>query len=167
MAEPSSVSARHASPTPNGLRHRAPGRAATFAENGKPLSRRRDSLFSEGFSDTRRSFRSSTDDLFLPRLQDPEDYDRHPESSHWHSLPVLMALLPAAAGLFLNNGTAILTDIILLSIAAVFMNWALRLPWQVEIRVASDMADSVQGLVPCSPIISHARDPDTKQHLFH
>ena len=118
---------RHLSPPP-GLRHRPLTRAATFAEPS--LGRRRSSIFSESLSDAKRSFRSSTDDLLLPRASPANDTHDMDETSHWHSLPLGLALLPAAAGLFFKDGSAIITDVTLLIIAAIMMNWALRMPWE-------------------------------------
>jgi hypothetical protein len=40
-----------------------------------------------------------------------------------------LALLPAVGGLFFQNGSAVVTDITLLALAAIFLNWAVRLPW--------------------------------------
>ena len=51
------------------------------------------------------------------------------EPSHWHSVPLALALLPAAAGLFFEKGSIVITDITLLGLAAIFLNWSLRLPW--------------------------------------
>ncbi|ETN40646.1 uncharacterized protein HMPREF1541_04925 [Cyphellophora europaea CBS 101466] len=121
-------SSRHLSPPPAGLRQRPLQRAATFAE--PTLNRRRSSIFSESLSDAKRSIRSSTDDLFLPRATTTTDVHDNDESSHWHSLPLGLALFPAVGGLFFKDGSAIITDVTLLVIAAVFMNWALRMPWE-------------------------------------
>ena len=51
------------------------------------------------------------------------------EPSHWHSVPLALALLPALGGLFFEKGSTVITDITLLTLAAVFLNWSLRLPW--------------------------------------
>ena len=107
------------------LRLRPLGRASTFAELHSP---RRSSNFSDSVDDTRQSIRSSTDDLLLPRVQ-RAGLETHKESSHWHSAPLGLALLPAIGGLFFNDGSAVVTDLTLLGIAAVFLNWSVRLPW--------------------------------------
>ncbi|KAK5073656.1 hypothetical protein LTR64_007207 [Lithohypha guttulata] len=113
------------SPGP-GFRHRPLSRAATLAESAPRFSRRENSIASESLSDSRRSFKASTDDLFLPRATgEPETR----ESSNWHSIPLGLALLPAIGGLFFQNGSAFVTDLTLLGLAALFLNWALRLPW--------------------------------------
>ena len=85
-------------------------------------------MFSESLSDARRSLKSSTDDLLLPRVS-TSDQREADESSHWHSVPLGLALLPAVGGMVFTNGSAVITDITLLGLAAVFMNWSLRIPW--------------------------------------
>ncbi|KAL6250194.1 hypothetical protein RBB50_002495 [Rhinocladiella similis] len=115
--------------SPQGLRLRPLGRASTFAEDNSRLGRRSSSFISETLSETRRSLRSSTDDILLPRLKDGDDVVDHDENSHWQSLPLGLALLPAVGGLVFKNGSAVITDVTLLGLAAIFMNWALRSPW--------------------------------------
>lgn len=108
------------------LRHRPLGRASTFAADlGSP---RRSSNMSGSKDDARQSLLSSTDDLLLPRAE-KHGLDTHQESSHWHSAPLAMALLPAVGGLAFKNGSAVVTDLTLLGIAAVLLNWSVRLPW--------------------------------------
>lgn len=114
------------------LRQRPPSRSATFAETSPTGPKlRRSSTLSDSVSVARQSIHSSTDDLFLPRVAGvrkplkPESDDE----SLWHSLPLALALLPAVGGLFFQNGSAILTDLTLLVLAAVFLNWSVRLPW--------------------------------------
>lgn len=77
------------------------------------------------------------------------------EVSAWHSTPLAFALLPAIGGVFFKNGTAIMTDILLLALAAIFMNWSVRLPWdwyysaQAQLREAEPeeyaLADDVEA----------------------
>lgn len=86
-------------------------------------------MFSETFSDARKSLRSSTDDLLLPRVSHPGSHHDVEESSHWHSLPLGLALLPAIGGMIFKEGSAFITDVTLLALAAIFMNWGLRMPW--------------------------------------
>lgn len=47
-------------------------------------------------------------------------------------MPLALALLPALGGVLFQNGSAIVTDIILLGLAVVFLNWAVRVPWWVK-----------------------------------
>ncbi|KAI1613842.1 hypothetical protein EDD36DRAFT_208704 [Exophiala viscosa] len=136
---------RTISPSP-GLRQRAFGRTSTFAEENARQGRRSSSFLSESLSDTRKSLRSSTtvDDILLPRPRGADDLDDiHDESSHWQSLPLGLALLPAVGGLFFKNGSAIVTDVTLLGLAAIFMNWALRSPW--------DWYRAAQSQIPAEP----------------
>lgn len=130
MPDVAQSSRNTSSPAP-GLRQRPLGRATTFAEGSPRFARRGSSFVSETLSESRRSLRESTDDLFLPRAT----VDSHTslESTNWHSLPLGLALLPAIGGLFFQNGSAFISDISLLGLAAVFLNWAVRLPWY-EIR---------------------------------
>jgi hypothetical protein len=114
------------------IRQRPLSRSATFAEpSTSPLGLRRSSTLSDSVSEARQSIRSSTDDIFLPRVGgnakflEPETDDE----SHWHSLPLALALLPAIVGVFFQNGSAIFTDLTLLVLAAIFLNWSVRLPW--------------------------------------
>lgn len=110
------------------IRNRLLGRASTIADISSPLRHRRSSNFSDSIESTRHSIRSSTDNLLLPRATSP-DLERNHEPSHWHSAPLALALLPAVGGLFFQNGSAVVTDLTLLSLAAVFLNWSVRLPW--------------------------------------
>ena len=93
------------------------------------MNRRRSSFLSETLSETRKSFRSSTDDILLPRARGENDLHDDDDTSHWHSLPLALALFPAIGGIFFKNGSAFITDVTLLALAAIFMNWALRSPW--------------------------------------
>jgi len=124
----STQSGRHMSPPPSGFRQRPLGRASTFAE-GPAFLKRSSSTISESLSETRKSLLSSTDDLLVPRVRNSEDLSGGDESSPWYSLPLILALLPAVGGLIFKDGSAIITDVTLLALAAVFMNWALRTPW--------------------------------------
>ncbi len=86
-------------------------------------------MFSDNLSDTRKSLRSSTEDLLLPRVNGSEQLHHIHEPSHWHSIPLGLALLPAVGGLLFQDGSAVVTDITLLALAAIFLNWSVRLPW--------------------------------------
>ncbi|RMZ80526.1 hypothetical protein DV737_g2929, partial [Chaetothyriales sp. CBS 132003] len=141
---------RRSTPPPSGLRQRHLARAATFGEPSRSLNRRRSSIFSESLSDARRSIKSSTEDLFVPRISTSEQQDAE-ESSHWHSLPLALALLPAVGGLFFQDGSAILTDLSLLAISAVFMNWALRVPWDWYRGAQSLSLDQIESPAASTP----------------
>ncbi|KAL4792370.1 hypothetical protein BDV19DRAFT_368722 [Aspergillus venezuelensis] len=124
-----------------GLRHRGLTRAATMAESplgttptatGAAHPQRRNSTLSDSVSEARNTIRSSTDELLFPRANRMRDEDARDdaEESHWHSAPLGLALLPAIAGIFFQNGSAFVTDVTLLALAAVFLNWSVRLPWE-------------------------------------
>ncbi|CAG8899661.1 unnamed protein product [Penicillium egyptiacum] len=98
-------------------------RAHTFEE-----SQRRNSTLSDSILEARNSIRSSTDDLFLPRVA-KDHATLSTEESHWHSAPLGLALLPAIAGIFFHEGSSFVTDVTLLVLAAIFLNWSVRLPW--------------------------------------
>ncbi|KAE8406983.1 hypothetical protein BDV37DRAFT_280255 [Aspergillus pseudonomiae] len=121
------------SPGSMNLRQRGPARSATFAEgcSSNLKNERRNSTFSDSVSEARNSIRSSTDDLFFPRAAKGsfDAADASNEESHWHSAPLALALLPAIAGVFFQNGSAVVTDVTLLVLAAIFLNWSVRLPW--------------------------------------
>jgi hypothetical protein len=114
------------------LRQRMLNRAATFSEGAhptQPLRRRRSSILSE-YSDTRHSLRSSTDNLLRPGgAADMDQLTSSDEPSFWHSAPLAFAILPAVGGLLFHNGGAIVTDILLLGLGSVFLNWVVRAPW--------------------------------------
>ena len=118
----------------NQLRERMLNRAATFSEGSRPSqqphTRRRSSLLSE-YSDTRHSFRSSTDSLLRSTTSnnDMDQLASSNEPSVWHSAPLAFAILPAVGGLLFQNGSAHVTDILLLGFASMFLNWCVRAPW--------------------------------------
>lgn len=93
-----------------------------------PLLRRRSSLLSvSSISDATQSFAG---DIIDPRTgRRGRAVDEENELSHWHSSPLAFAILPAIGGLIFKNGSAFVTDILLLGLAAIFMNWSIRLPW--------------------------------------
>jgi hypothetical protein len=136
VSSPATTTAR---PSLSPLRQRPLARSSTLgdmASHGPPsagagLSRRRSSFMTTDSFD-RASLRSSTDSLFLPRVSrdTPHEEEELPDgSSHLHSIPLALALLPAIGGLFFQNGSAVFTDVTLLVLAAIFLNWSIRLPW--------------------------------------
>ncbi|KAF2238660.1 hypothetical protein EV356DRAFT_517936 [Viridothelium virens] len=122
-----------ASPPP--LRNRLLKNKTSFERTlpGLGLSRRRSSILSDfSLDDAHQSMRSSTGSVLLPKIsEDHKEHDLHQEPSHWHSAPLVFALVPAVAGLFFKNGTAFATDVLLLGLAAIFLNWSVRLPWEM------------------------------------
>lgn len=53
------------------------------------------------------------------------------DMSNWASIPLAFALLPAVGGLFFNNGSALVTDAMLLGLSAIFLHWSVTNPWYV------------------------------------
>ncbi|KAF1808443.1 hypothetical protein P152DRAFT_462589 [Eremomyces bilateralis CBS 781.70] len=106
---------------------------SSSTERSPPMLRRRSSLLSDfSLDEATTSLRSSTDNLLLPRANKTRsriEHTTHEEPSHWHSAPLAFGLLPAVGGLLFKNGSAFVTDILLLGLAAIFLNWFVRLPW--------------------------------------
>lgn len=93
----------------------------SFAERGG-LGRRRSSTLSEY------SFGEEARDLLNPRPAGvtPPSTD---DMSNWASVPLAFALLPAVGGLLFKNGSAVVTDVMLLGLSAVFLHWSVTHPW--------------------------------------
>ena len=161
-------SVRRSSPSDPQPRLRGLGRAATFADAKMSLNQRRSSLFSDGLSETRRSLRESTDNILLPRANGSAPVDEHHDHSHWQSVPLGLALLPAVGGMLFKNGSAVVTDMTLLALAAIFLNWSVRLPWYVSLSQPSRSdAHACQGLVHvCEGRCSRACHP-RQDHQFN
>jgi hypothetical protein len=110
------------------LRQRRFNRAATFTEGGQSdLSRRRSSILSD-ISESGYSVRSASENLRAGK-DDMNVLTGSDEPSLWHSAPLAFAILPAAGGLLFNNGSAVVTDILLLALGSLFLNWCVRAPW--------------------------------------
>ncbi|OJJ02161.1 hypothetical protein ASPVEDRAFT_133353 [Aspergillus versicolor CBS 583.65] len=141
------------------LRHRGLARAATIAEAPEP--QRRNSTLSDSVSEARNTIRSSTDDLFFPRAARYHDDESPDEESHWQSAPLGLALLPAIAGIFFQNGSAVVTDVTLLILAAVFLNWSVRLPWEWyhSARTQVRQHESLYDLEPPSGLDATVPEP--------
>ncbi|KAK5107087.1 hypothetical protein LTR62_001871 [Meristemomyces frigidus] len=85
------------------------------------LLRRRSSLMSD--------VTSFSEDIINPSTKRHESHNDDMEPTHWHSTPLAFAILPALGGLLFKNGSAFVTDVLLLGLAAVFLNWSIRIPW--------------------------------------
>lgn len=113
--------------------------------NPGPGVRRRSSNFSDYSFKT---FQSSTDNLLLPKPSAAGHEESRHVSSHWDSAPLAFALLPAIGGMLFTNGSSVMTDIMLLGLAAIFLNWSVRLPWFVpRFHICEISSNSSQGLV--------------------
>lgn len=91
------------------------------------LDRRRSSILS--YSSIDGITQSLAGGLLSPSTSRVSIEPREDEVTHWHSTPLAFAILPAVGGLLFKNGSAFVTDILLLGLAAIFMNWSIRLPW--------------------------------------
>lgn len=89
--------------------------------------RRRSSLLSLTSLERSSSQQSWADELLNPKTGRSSHDDN--QVTHWHSSPIAFAILPAVGGLLFTNGSAVVTDGLLLILAALFMNWSIRLPW--------------------------------------
>ncbi|KAI6844708.1 hypothetical protein KC364_g18225 [Hortaea werneckii] len=90
------------------------------------LPRRRSSILS--YSSIEDATQSFADNILDPKTGRRRN-DEESEVTHWHSTPLAFAILPGLAGLLFKNGSAFVTDALLLGLAAIFMNWSIRLPW--------------------------------------
>ena len=106
-------------------------RSQTFGDStsSSPLGRqRRSSVLTTDSQAEGISMRSSVDDLLLPTS--PTKGHEH-GSSHFHSTPLLFAVLPALGGILFEGGGVVLTDVCIIALSCIFLNWSLRLPWYV------------------------------------
>jgi hypothetical protein len=95
--------------------------------------RRRSSNFSDySLNEARRTLSAlGTDGLLNPGADAHAAHGKEggDGGSGWASLPLVFALLPAVAGMFFKNGSAIITDVMLLALAAIFLQWSVTQPW--------------------------------------
>lgn len=100
-----------------------------LADEGGLLAgiRRGSSSFSDfNLGDARRDLGASAEDLLNPSGGNRTQSHTRQATSY---LPLVFALLPAVAGVFFQNGASFFTDLILLSLAAVFLHWSVTQPW--------------------------------------
>jgi hypothetical protein len=74
---------------------------------------------------------SEARDLLNPQLRDPSSAESSSpgETSSLASLSLAFALLPAISGVLFQNGNAVVTDVMLLGLAGVFLHWSVTQPW--------------------------------------
>ncbi|KAF4979616.1 hypothetical protein FZEAL_4173 [Fusarium zealandicum] len=75
---------------------------------------------------------SEARDILNPQPRDPsirEQVSPTGEASSLASLSLAFALLPALAGILFKNGSAVVTDVMLLGLAGVFLHWSVTQPW--------------------------------------
>ncbi|KAM0334113.1 hypothetical protein ACHAQA_001133 [Verticillium albo-atrum] len=86
-------------------------------------------------------------DLFNPK---PSGHQPSTEDgSKWTHLPLAFALLPALGGILFQNGSAIVTDVMLLGLSAIFLHWSVTQPWHwyhsaQEVRINEEMNSALE-----------------------
>ncbi|KAK3676509.1 hypothetical protein LTR78_003785 [Recurvomyces mirabilis] len=123
-ARPPTIPEDSQSIDPPSLPRRPSSKQSLSPTRGQPpqLLRRRSSILSD--------VTSFSEDIINPSASRRREGDHEEaEVTHWHSTPLAFAILPALGGLLFKNGSAFVTDVLLLGLAAIFLNWSLRLPW--------------------------------------
>ncbi|KAF4338603.1 hypothetical protein FBEOM_7506 [Fusarium beomiforme] len=115
---------------------------------------------------------SEARDLLNPQLRDASNAESCPgETSSLASLSLAFALLPAISGVLFKNGSAVVTDVMLLGLAGVFLHWSVTQPWAwyhsaQEVRVQHEStADSV--IDDDSDVDSSSQMPASHSPLGH
>ncbi|KAG5816882.1 hypothetical protein H9Q74_008081 [Fusarium xylarioides] len=107
---------------------------------------------------------SEARDLLNPQLRDPSstEHSSPGETSSLASLSLAFALLPAISGVLFKNGNAVVTDVMLLGLAGIFLHWSVTQPWAwyhsaQEVRIQHEsITDSV---------IDDESDLDSSNHM--
>ncbi|OBT89329.1 hypothetical protein VE02_01401 [Pseudogymnoascus sp. 03VT05] len=150
------------SPPPRPPRPRSPSPLSSTSR--PPAARRRSSLISidslSSLSSARRTLHSDSASLLHP-----PPVDAHDGLSAWHSLPLAFALLPAVGGLVFKDGSQVVSDVLLLGLAAVFLNWSVRLPWDWY-RSAQEIRTTTTA-DPSSPLPLTPTKSDTPRSPAH
>ncbi|KAF2484601.1 hypothetical protein BDY17DRAFT_132036 [Neohortaea acidophila] len=150
MAEPSTTSKSSTTATQSrelppsaAVRHRLPQSQRNDSHGSQSprptLDRRRSSMLS--YSSIEDLSHALTNDIINPSMSRPRTARDDDEVTHWHSTPLAFAILPAIAGLLFKNGSHFITDILLIVLAAIFMNWSIRLPWDWYYSAQSQRRD--------------------------
>lgn len=110
------------------LRQRMLNRAATLSEGVQPARswdhlRRRSSLWSDVSSDSRPLSRADTASKSASTEMAGE------EATLWYSAPLVFAILPAVGGIFFQGGNGFVTDVLLVLLGGIFLNWCVKTPW--------------------------------------
>ena len=150
------------------MRQRRPERPPTIVEDeagdvrapaqARRIPRRSSSFMTESSVDERSSMRSSTDDLLLPRATGEEE-EIHQEPSLWYSFPLLFAIVPAVGGVVFKKGSVLVTDLALLVLAAIYLNWCLVTPW-----IWYESARTIRVVDASSPTTTVDGDEDDSSH---
>ncbi|KHJ32967.1 hypothetical protein EV44_g2120 [Erysiphe necator] len=111
-----------------GLQPHFPSESRQDAPKLETFRRRSSNISDYSLKDAKNAIQTSTEDLLYPRINILGNESTQ-TTSPWHSAPLAFALLPALAGILFTNGSGIVTDVMLLGLAAIFLNWSVRLPW--------------------------------------
>lgn len=120
----STTAAEQPTTTQTGVRNRFARQNINQRPDSSSRPRRRSSILSF----TSLEGNSFHDDFIQPSANKRRTDTKDHEITHWSSTPLAFAILPAVSGLVFKNGSAFVTDALLLTLAAVFMNWSIRVP---------------------------------------
>ncbi|KAH8176213.1 hypothetical protein LIA77_04631 [Sarocladium implicatum] len=109
-----------------GLGHKFDDAANSSSDNAAGASARGPARRSSNFSDYSLS---EARGILNPAADDGSSGSTN-DSSSLASLSLAFALLPAIAGSLFQNGSAVVTDIMLLGLAGVFLHWSVTQPWK-------------------------------------
>lgn len=111
-------------------------RSFTVDETRRRPSLRHVSSGDGGFDGPRRRSSNFTDyslgearDILNPKAIGDDEEISPQESSSLASISLAFALLPALAGALFKNGSALVTDLLLLGLSGVFLHWSVTQPW--------------------------------------
>lgn len=144
---PTTTGTSHNVSSSNPLRQRFPHRQSSnssLRSTPPDLPRRRSSILS--YSSLEDAGSSFADDFLNPSATKRIRKQKQEEDSNWHSTPLVFAILPALAGLLFNNGSAFVTDVLLLGFAALFMNWSIRIPRDWYYAAQATLRDVEPGM---------------------
>ncbi|PNP42429.1 hypothetical protein TGAMA5MH_05170 [Trichoderma gamsii] len=133
-----------------------------FSDSSSEALPRRSSNFSEYSLNEAR-------DILNPRPHALGEQPSHQESSPLAFLSLAFAFLPAVAGVFFQNGTSVVTDIMLLGLAAILLHWSVTQPWQwyhaaQEVRLFQENSVNI-SLEEDSDLDSRGKPPSTSAPL--
>ncbi|KAK1250063.1 hypothetical protein MKX08_010066 [Trichoderma sp. CBMAI-0020] len=133
-----------------------------FSDSSSEALPRRSSNFSEYSLNEAR-------DILNPRPHALGEQQSHHESSPLALLSLAFAFLPAVAGVFFQNGTSVVTDIMLLGLAAILLHWSVTQPWQwyhaaQEVRLFQENSVNI-SLEDDSDLDSRGKPPSTSAPL--
>lgn len=74
-----------------------------------------------------------TDSILLDRpassRRNATSDDTEDSTEQWHSIALIFVALPAIAGMFFENGSAVVTDMLMLGLGCLFLYWSVKWPW--------------------------------------